>query len=129
MHDKNYENQKYRFEFSIGGVTLMATKARGQEMSEAEHERMDSLETAYKKDKEAGQKVIDARKMSDLKAKNRDARVKSKEAQRVEREPRNAAKASRKALNAEKKAQRLRRTADLRIEKANNAREKSATNK
>lgn len=116
--------------FLLGGSALLATNAVAQEpvMSKAEHERMDSLETAYKNDRAADQKVKDARKVSDLKARNKVARVKSKEAQRVEREARDAANASRKALNAEKKAQRLRRTADSKIEKANSAREKSDTN-
>lgn len=116
--------------FLLGGSALLAANAIAQEpvMSKSEHERMDSLETAYKNDREAGQKVKDAKKVSDLKARNKIARGKSKEAQRVEREARNASNASRKALNAEKKAQRLRRAADTKIEKADTAREKSDTN-
>lgn len=109
---------------------LLATNAIAQEpvMNKAEHERMDSLETAYKKDRDADQRFRDDKKVSDLKARNKVARGKSKEAQRVEREARSASNASRKALNAEKKAQRLRRAADTKIEKANTAREKSDTN-
>lgn len=117
---------------AMGALSFFTIESNGQErteMSKDEQVRMDSMQTAYRKDQEVRiQHANDKEKMASAKDARNDTKVKAKEAQRVNQEASAAARESRYALRAEKKAQKLRKQADAQAKRAAKARVKSDKN-
>lgn len=115
---------------ALGSSVFLTDQAFGQEASTVtakETERLDSLETAGKEQREI-QKDADAKTLSDLKDKKSDTKLEAQEAQRVEEAANNSAKASKSAYKSEKKAQKARKHADAQAKKAARAKEKADNN-
>lgn len=117
---------------AVGALSFFTIESNGQErtrMSKEERDRMDSLQTSYRRDQEIQvQKENDRERMTDVKEAQRETKAKAKEARRVENEANIAARESRYALRAEKKAQKQRKQADAQAKKAARARIKSDNN-
>lgn len=97
--------------------------------SKAENERIDSLATAYNKQRAA--EDVDrnnSKNLSDLKLEKKETKAKAREAQRVEGDANDAARESKIAYRQEKKAQKARAQADKQSKKATRARTKSDRN-
>ena len=102
--------------------------AQESSMSKIEYNRMDSLQSVYKRDQAQAQKVKDTEAMRDAKTERIETKAKAKETQRIDDEAQYAAKQSKKAQKTEKKAQKLRKQANKQAEKAEAARDKSDIN-
>ena len=116
---------------TLNAALLFAFESLGQELppiTKGEINRMDSIQSVYKKDQVQTQKAEEVEKMTEVKNEQSAAKAKAKEAQRVEDEADDAAKQSSDALKAEKKAQKSRQKADKQAEKAETARDKSDLN-
>lgn len=101
------------------------TKAR----SNTDNERIDSLATAYNKQRAAEDvNRNNSKNLSDLKLEKKETKAKAREAQRVEGDANDAARESRIAYRQEKKAQKARAQADKQSKKATRARTKSDRN-
>ena len=115
---------------AVSAASLFAFELFAQDapISKFEYNRMDSLQTIYKRDQAQAQKADDLEKMTDAKNDQSETKAKAKEAQRIEGEADDAAKQSKSALKSEKKAQKQRKQADRQAEKAKAARDKSDLN-
>lgn len=116
---------------TLNAALLFAFELFGQALppiTKVEINRMDSIQSTYKKDQVQTQKAEEVEKMTEVKNEQSAAKAKAKEAQRVEDEAEDAAKQSNDALKAEKKAQKSRQKADKQAEKAETARDKSDLN-
>jgi hypothetical protein len=116
---------------SLAALVLFTSESNGQErteMSKGEQDRLDSLQTLYKRDEIRAQREKDENTIADAKQDKRETKAKAKEAQRIEREANDAARESRYALRTEKKAQKARKNADAQAKKALKARNRSDKN-
>jgi hypothetical protein len=116
---------------TLSALSLFAIDSYGQDrplMSKEDHERMDSLEAAHKKEQARLQQAKDEANMDNARDSKRKAKAIAKEAKRVETEADNTARESQKAYRAEKKAQKSRKQADKQAEKAAQAKNKSDKN-
>jgi hypothetical protein len=116
---------------TLSAASLFIGELYAQELpplTKNEYNHIDSLQSAYEKDKVQTQKSQDVEKMHDVKTEQADAKAKSKEADRVQDEAADALKQSDDALKTEKKAQKSRKKADEQAQKAEAARDKSDLN-
>jgi hypothetical protein len=108
-------------------VTVSAFAQSGDDMTQAQRDRKDSVEAATHREAQL-QNRKDENKMADAKLDRKETKAKAKEAQRVEKEANEAAHESKNALKAERKAQKSRKQADKQAKKASDARDKSNKN-
>ena len=99
----------------------------GSDMTHAERDKKDSVETATLMEAQT-QDTRDKNRMADAKEDQKRTKAKAKNAQRIESDANDAARESRYAVRAERKAQKSRKQADKQEEKAAQAREKSNNN-
>ena len=118
---------------AICGLTLMAGEILGQEnyeMSKAEHQTADSVQTARDEQQMKGEQAEeDASRLAAAKAAERETKAKAREIRQIDAEARRAAREAKMALRAEKKAQKARKDADKQSRKAERAKRISDKNK
>ena len=115
---------------TLAAATFFAGQAFAQtsnDMTQAQRERKDSVETAARQEVQV-QNRKDENRMADAKHDRNETKANAKEAQRVESEANDAARESKNALRAERKAQKSRKQANKQAEKDSNARDKSDKN-
>lgn len=115
---------------TLAAATLLAGQAfaqTGDDMTQAQRNRKDSVETATRQEAQV-QNRKDENRMADAKHDRKETKAKAKNAQRIESEANDAARESKNALKAERRAQKSRKQADKQAEKASDARNKSNKN-
>lgn len=115
---------------TLAAASLFAGQAfaqTGDDMTQAQRNRKDSVETAARQEAQV-QNRKDENRMADAKHDRKETKAKAKEAQRVEGEANDAARESKSALKAERRAQKSRKQADKQAERASDARNKSNKN-
>jgi hypothetical protein len=117
---------------TITGLTLLSGNLFGQEnveMSQSERQVYDSVQTArHEQQLVTAQRAVDADKMSDAKAAEKETKAIAKETRRIDREASSAAREAKMAVRAEKKAQKARKDADKQARKADKAKHTSDKN-
>lgn len=117
---------------TLSALTLLSGELFGQqhyEMSSAEHQIADSVQTARKEQQVKHEQIQeDANRLTDAKTAQKETRAKAKETRRIDREASRAAREANLALRGEKKAQKARRDADKQSRKADKAKNISEKN-